>query len=145
VGDGLVDTSVVVDWDDPAVVDALPQVVAISTITLAEPADGLHPARDPLERARRQARLQRVEALLDPLGFDVAAARSFGLVVAAVAAAGTVPPLARRRSAHRGRGARERAAALHPQPGDFAGLGALVTVAAVQRDHALVAGAAGAV
>jgi predicted nucleic acid-binding protein len=88
VGDGLVDTSVVVDWDDPAVVGALPQVVAISTITLAEPAAGPHPARDPLARARRQARLQQVEALLDPLGFDVAAARSFGLVVAAVAAAG---------------------------------------------------------
>jgi predicted nucleic acid-binding protein len=31
---GLIDTSVVIDWDDPAVVRALPDDVAISTVTL---------------------------------------------------------------------------------------------------------------
>ena len=37
---GLIDTSVVVDWDDPAVVERLPDEVAVSTITLAELATG---------------------------------------------------------------------------------------------------------
>src|SRR5258707_15662007 len=86
--EGLVDTSVVIDWDEPGVMAALPGGVAVSTITLAELAAGPHLARDPLERARRQARLQQVEALFDPLDFDLAAARSFGQAVAAVAAAG---------------------------------------------------------
>ena len=88
MSEGLADTSVIIDWDDPAVVAALPDVVAISIITLAELAAGPHLARDPLEKARRQARLQQVEALFDPLIFDVAAARSFGQIVAAVTAAG---------------------------------------------------------
>jgi predicted nucleic acid-binding protein len=88
VSEGLVDTSVVIDWDHPAVLAALPDVVAISTISLAELAAGPHLARNPLEKAKRQARLQQVESLFDPLGFDVVAARSYGQVVAAVAAVG---------------------------------------------------------
>lgn len=85
---GLLDTSVVVDWDDPTVVAKLPDEVAVSTITMAELAAGPHLATDPAERARRQARLQEAEALFDPLNFDQAAARSYGLVIAAVAASG---------------------------------------------------------
>jgi predicted nucleic acid-binding protein len=129
--EGLADTSVLVDWDDPAVVAALPDAVAISTITLAELAAGPHLARDPLERARRQARLQQVEALFDPLAFDVAAARSFGLVVAAVTAAGR---------SHRSRMAdlliaavaHATGVALYTRnPDDFAGLSPLLTVRAI--------------
>ena len=129
--EGLADTSVVIDWDDPAVVAALPDAVAISTITLAELAAGPHLARDPLDRARRQARLQQVEALFDPLGFDVVAARSFGLVVAAVAAAGR---------SHRSRVADLLVAAVaHANglelytrnPDDFLGLSGLITVKAI--------------
>lgn len=85
---GLIDTSVVIDWDDPAVIDGLPDEVAVSTITLAELATGPHLTADAGERARRQARLQQAEALFDPIDFDRAAARSYGVVVAAVAAAG---------------------------------------------------------
>lgn len=85
---GLIDTSVVIDWDDPAVVSAIPDDVAISTITIAELAAGPHLATSTAERARRQARLQQVEATFEPLGFDVAAARSYGLVTAAVAGTG---------------------------------------------------------
>lgn len=85
---GLVDTSVVVDWDDPAVVQAMPDEVAVSAVTMAELAAGPHLAGDAAERANRQARLQQAEALFDPLPFDAAAARSYGQVVAAVAAAG---------------------------------------------------------
>ncbi len=88
---GLLDTSVVVDWHDPAVVAALPDEIAISAITVAELAAGPQLAAGPMEAAKRQARLQEVESLLEPIPFDGAAARSYGLVVAAVVREGRTP------------------------------------------------------
>ncbi|HVW82321.1 MAG TPA: hypothetical protein VHB69_15420 [Mycobacteriales bacterium] len=85
---GLLDTSVVMDWNDPSVAAGLPEEAAVSTITLAELASGPHLTADAAERAQRQARLQQTESLFDPLDFDRAAARSYGVVVAAVVAAG---------------------------------------------------------
>lgn len=85
---GLLDTSVVIDWHDPVVVAALPDQLAISAITAAELAAGPHLADTAAEAAKRQARLQEVEAKLEPLPFDGTAARSYGLVVAAVAGKG---------------------------------------------------------
>jgi predicted nucleic acid-binding protein len=85
---GLLDTSVVIDWDDPAVLAGLPAEVSVSAITLAELAAGPHLASTRAEGAARQARLQQVEATFEPLSFDAAAARSYGQVVAAVAASG---------------------------------------------------------
>ncbi len=84
---GLLDTSVVIDLDhlDPA---KLPLELAVSAITLAELAAGPHATLDRDERARRQDRLQRTEATFDPLPFDAEAARAYGLVYAAVSAAG---------------------------------------------------------
>jgi predicted nucleic acid-binding protein len=128
---GLIDTSVVIGWDDPNVVAALPSEVAISTITMAELAAGPHLARDSAERARRQTRLQQAEALFDPIDFDRAAARSYGLVVNAVASS---------RRSHRPRIADLLIAAVaHAQglelytrnPRDLAGLGSLVTIVPV--------------
>jgi hypothetical protein len=84
VSSGLLDTSVVIDWHDPVVIAALPDEMAISVITAAELAAGPHLAVDPVEAAKRQARLQEVESALEPIPFDAAAARSYGLVVAAV-------------------------------------------------------------
>jgi len=88
---GLIDTSVVIDWHDPAVVSALPDQLAISVITAAELAAGPHLAATHAQRAKRQARLQEVEAKLEPLRFDGAAVRSYGLVVAAVVREGRTP------------------------------------------------------
>lgn len=88
---GLLDTSVVVDWHDPAVVAALPDEIAISAITAAELASGPHLAANAVEAAKRQARLQEVESVLEPIPFDAAAARSYGLVVAAVVREGRKP------------------------------------------------------
>jgi predicted nucleic acid-binding protein len=88
VSAGILDTSVIIDWDDAAVTAALPDESAVSVITLAELAAGPHLSADPAERARRQIRLQQVEALFDPLVLDAAVARSYGQVVAAVVAAG---------------------------------------------------------
>jgi predicted nucleic acid-binding protein len=91
VSSGLLDTSVVVDWHDPAVIVALPDEMAISVITAAELAAGPHLAADPVEAAKRQTRLQEVESALEPIPFDAAAARSYGLVVAAVVCEGSKP------------------------------------------------------
>lgn len=84
---GLIDTSVVIDL---ARIDrdTLAEELAISAVTLAELAAGPHATDDPAERARRQDRLQRVEATFDPLPLDAAVARAFGRVYAAVAASG---------------------------------------------------------
>lgn len=87
---GLLDTSVVVDLDvlDPA---QLPREVAISVVTLAELSAGPSATHDVSERARRQDRLQRTEAVFDPLPFDVDAARAYGRVYAAVVEQGRQP------------------------------------------------------
>ena len=83
----LIDTSVVIGLGqiDPT---HLPLEVAISAITLVELAAGPHATADPDERARRQDRLQRTEAAVEPLPVDAAVARAYGRVYAAVAAAG---------------------------------------------------------
>lgn len=84
---GLIDTSVVIDLDHLDL-DDLPIELAVSALTLAELAAGPHATTDPAERARRQDRLQRAEAVFDPLPFDSDAARAYGRVYAAVSAAG---------------------------------------------------------
>jgi hypothetical protein len=84
---GLLDTSVLIELEniDP---DSLPRQLAISAVTLAELAAGPHATNDVEERARRQDRLQRVEATFDPLPFDDDAARAYGRTYAAVVSAG---------------------------------------------------------
>ena len=128
---GLLDTSVVLDWDDPAVAAALPEEVAVCAITLAELAAGPHLATSSSEGARRQARLQQVEATFEPLPFDALAARSYGQIVAAVSEAGRSP---RRRVAGLLIAATAHANGLvlyTRNPDDFAGLGDLVHVVAI--------------
>jgi predicted nucleic acid-binding protein len=128
---GLLDTSVVIDWDDPAVAAALPDEAAICAITLAELTAGPHLASSGGERARRQARLQQVEATFDAIAFDVAAARSYGQVVAAVFEIGRSH---RRRIADLLIGATAHANGLQlytRNPEDFDGLGGLVEIVGV--------------
>lgn len=84
---GLVDTSVVIDLERVEA-ESLPLELAISVMTLAELAAGPHATADPEERARRQDRLQRVEATFDPVPVDAAVARAYGRIYAAVAASG---------------------------------------------------------
>lgn len=128
---GLLDTSVVIDWDDTAVADALPDEMAICAVTVAELAAGPHLASGGVERANRQARLQQVEAMFEPLPFDAVAARSYGLIVAAVIQA---------RRSHRSRVADLLIAATAHANGlalytrnqdDFAGLANLVSVVGI--------------
>jgi hypothetical protein len=84
---GLLDTSVVVDLEH---VDTtlLPAEIAVSAITMAELGAGPHATNDVDERSRRQDRLQRAEAVFSALAFDANAARAYGRIYAAVAAAG---------------------------------------------------------
>jgi len=84
---GLLDTSVVIDI---GAVDnsLLPDVTAISAITVAELAVGPHATHDEFERAVRQHRLQWVVVRWDPLPFDGDVARAYGLIYAAMRASG---------------------------------------------------------
>lgn len=84
---GLLDTSVIIDLEKIDRVN-LPINIAVSAITMAELAAGPHATTDVDERARRQDRLQRAEAIFDPLPFDIEAARAYGRIYAAVANAG---------------------------------------------------------
>ena len=121
----------VIDWDDPVVVAALPDEAAVSAITLAELAVGSHLASSSHERARRQASLQQVEATFEPLPFEVTAARSLSLAVAAVTETGRtrrrrVADLLIAATAHANR------LPLHTRnSGDFSGLSELIEVISI--------------
>lgn len=128
---GLLDTSVVIDWNDPVVAAGLPDEAAISAITLAELAAGPHLATSGSKGASRQARLQQVEATFAPLPFDAEAARSYGQIVAAVADAGRSP---RRRVADLliAATAHANGLALYTRnPEDFVGLDDLISIIAI--------------
>jgi tRNA(fMet)-specific endonuclease VapC len=85
---GILDTSTVIllgRFADPA---DLPDEPLITAVTLAELSVGPLVATDAMERAARQAVLQRAEADFEPLAFDADAARAFGRVAASLRAAG---------------------------------------------------------
>jgi predicted nucleic acid-binding protein len=87
---GVLDTSVLIDIELLSS-DVLPDEMTIAAVSLAELAAGPHAAADPVERARRQERLQRVEATFHSLPFDAEAARAYGQIYAAVSALGRNP------------------------------------------------------
>jgi tRNA(fMet)-specific endonuclease VapC len=84
---GVLDTNIVilVRRLDPTL---LPEQPTITTVTLAELSFGPLAASDSRDRARRQEHLQFAESAFEPLPFDVAAARAFGPVAAAMRHAG---------------------------------------------------------
>jgi len=133
---GLIDTSVVIELDrlEPGV---LPQQMAISAITLAELAAGPHATDDPIERARRQERLQLTEATFDALPFDADCARAYGRVYAETLAAGR--KARGKRAVDLLIAATALAASLTlytSNPADFTGLEALIDVSPVRRQPA---------
>ena len=69
----------------------LPAEACVSTLSLAELAAGPHVATDLAERARRQLRLQIVEATVEMLPFDERCARAYGTVYATAATRGRKP------------------------------------------------------
>jgi predicted nucleic acid-binding protein len=127
---GLIDTNILISL---AALDRdqLPDEMALSAVTLAELSAGPHHTEDPTERARRMSVLQHAEATFEPLPFDATAARAFGLVTAAVLAAGRRP---RRRLADlmiASIAAAARVPLYTTKPADFRGLEHLLTVVPV--------------
>jgi predicted nucleic acid-binding protein len=129
---GLVDTNVVIQL---AVLDpgALPDEMVISAVTLAELSAGPHHATDPVERARRTSVLQHAEATFEPLPFDAAAARSFGLVCAAVIAVGHKPRARLADLMIAAVAAAHRLPLYTTNPDDFVGLEQLIAIESVPR------------
>ncbi len=127
---GLGDTNILIFLERLSV-DDLPSELAVSTVSLAELSAGVHSAVDIVERARRTARVQRIEATFSPLPFDVEAARQYGVIAAEVISMGRKP---RGRVADlmiAGIAAANRLPLFTTNPADFHGLESVVTVVPV--------------
>lgn len=85
----LLDTSVVVDYPAQSVAKHTASA-AVTTITLAELAYGLH-TPDPLINAAREQRYHWIRNTFDAIPFDSDAARTYGALCASVRAAGRDP------------------------------------------------------
>lgn len=87
---GILDTNTLILLErlDP---DDLPAEPVITAITLGELSVGPLVTDEDHERAARQARLQEVESVFEPLAFDAAAARAFGGVAASLRRSGRQP------------------------------------------------------
>jgi predicted nucleic acid-binding protein len=133
---GLADTSILIHLERLSA-GQLPAELLTSAVTLAELSAGVHQTDDGAERARRIARLQRGEAIFEPLPFDTAAARQYGVIVAGVVAAGREP---RRREADlmiAAIAAARRLPLYTTNPDDFLGAEGVVTVIGVPRPAAV--------
>ena len=115
----LLDTSVVIH--PPANIGEYAEAMAISTISLAELAFGLHTA-DPVETTIREARYQRVLSEMEPIPYDASAARMYGALCAAVLATGRSPRPRRFDLMIASVAASERLPLLTRNPDDFAGI-----------------------
>ncbi len=87
---GILDTNTVILLERLNPED-LPAEPVIAAITLAELSVGPLVTEDDRERHARQARLQEVESVFEPLPFDAIAARAFGGVAAALRHSGRKP------------------------------------------------------
>jgi predicted nucleic acid-binding protein len=104
----------------------MPIDLLVSAVTLAELAAGVHSAADAGERARRIARLQRTEAVFDPLPFGAESARQYGIIAADRKPRGRVADLMIASVA-----AANKLPLFTTNPDDFRGLDAAVTVVPV--------------
>jgi predicted nucleic acid-binding protein len=82
----LLDTSVLIGSESPGELEG-----AISAASVAELYFGVLATGDPDERARRAQRLGVIEATFDPWPIDVAVAREWGRLAAAIAERGGQP------------------------------------------------------
>ncbi|MEU4343563.1 type II toxin-antitoxin system VapC family toxin [Nocardia sp. NPDC023852] len=127
----LLDTSVLIGYLE--VQTSLPDEAeaAISAISLAELAAGLHSTKDPLKQAQRQLQFHWVTKSFNPLAFDAETANVYGSLAFLLEQIGRKP---------RGRVADLQIAATAVQyslplytrnPDDFKGLGPLLNIVAV--------------
>ncbi len=127
----LLDTSVIIDYTEVQSALSEDAEAAISAISLAELAAGLHSTKDPMKQAQRQLQFQWVAKSFNPLAFDAETANVYGSLAFLFEQIGRKP---------RGRVADFQIAATAVQyslplytrnPDDFKGLGPLLSVVAV--------------
>lgn len=127
---GLGDTNIMIHLEQ-LTPRFLPAELLISAVTLAELSAGVHSAEDAAERARRVARLQRIEAAFSPLPFGTEAARQYGVIAAEIIEMGRKP---RRRLADlmiASVAVANRLPLFTTNPADFRGLERILTVVPV--------------
>lgn len=74
----LLDTSVLIDYLEVQTSFPDEAEAAISAVSLAELAAGLHSTKDPLKQAQRQLQFQWVSKSFNPLAFDAGTAHIYG-------------------------------------------------------------------
>ena len=124
----LLDTSVVID--PPSDLGSITRHAAISTVTLAELAYGLHTS-DPVRSAARQVRYDRIISVFDPLPYSASAARMYGGLCAAVRSNGRSPRPRRFDLLLASVAADERLPLVTRNPKGFAGLHPMVQVISI--------------
>lgn len=132
---GVIDTNTVVLLRRIVDESVLPEHPMITAVTLAELAVGPLVAADDVERAARQAQLQRAESEFEPLPFDADAARAFGQVAASLRRSGR-KPTARAYDAMTAATAMANGLGVHTcNPRDFAGIEGLTVIAVPHPDQ----------
>ena len=90
---GLLDTSIFIAQETGRAVGELPDLAAISVVTIAELHLGVLMTDDPESRAHRLRTLSEVESLFEPLPIDPMVARSFAELVAQARRQGRRPKI----------------------------------------------------
>ncbi len=121
----LLDTSCVIEY--PRNLDELADTAAISTLTVAELAYGLH-HDDPLVAAAREARYREVLGDFDPIPYSAHAAHLYGAIAASVRKSGRNPRPRRIDLMLASVAAELDAVLVTRNPADFAGIGSIVNV-----------------
>lgn len=124
----LLDTSCVIEY--PRHLEGLADTAAISTLTIAELAYGLH-HEDPLIAAARESRYRQVLGDFDPVPYSSDAAHLYGAIAASVRKSGRNPRPRRIDLMLASVAAELGAVLLTRNPNDFAGIGGIVHVIAV--------------
>ena len=124
----LLDTSCVIEYPDH--LDTLADTAAISTLTVAELAYGLHHG-DPLVAGAREARYRDVLNDFDPVPYSARAAHLYGAIAASVRNSGRNPRPRRIDLMLASVAADLGAVLLTGNPTDFAGIGNILHVIAV--------------
>ncbi|MGH7863216.1 MAG: PIN domain-containing protein [Candidatus Dormibacteraceae bacterium] len=124
----LLDTSCAIDFPDR--MKELAEAAAVSTLTIAELAYGIH-HDDPLVAAAREARYREVLDEFDPVPYSVRAAHLYGAIAASVRRSGQNPRPRRIDMMLASVAADLGAVLLTRNPADFIGIGDVARVIAV--------------
>jgi predicted nucleic acid-binding protein len=124
----LLDTSCVIDFPDE--MEQLAEAAAVSTLTIAELAYGIH-HDDPLTAAAREARYRDVLNEFDPVPYSARAAHLYGAIAVSVRKSGKNPRPRRIDLMIASVAAELGAVLLTRNPADFAGIGHIVRVIAL--------------